>query len=73
MQSDFFQKRLAKEGIALVTPGPADQEVIQQIIDAELMHSVIDPCSRRRLLDIVARHAVDGVALGCMRRLMARG
>jgi aspartate racemase len=67
MQSTFFQDRFAKEHITLVAPSSEDQEVIQRIIDEELVRSVINPNSRNRLLEIVSRHQIDGVVLGCMR------
>lgn len=67
MQSTFFQERFAKEGITLVTPDADEQNLIQRIIDDELMNGIVQPASRDRLLDIVDRHPVDGIVLGCMR------
>jgi aspartate racemase len=67
MQSDFYQKVFRREGIELITPGPADQDYIHEKYFAELVPGIFLPETHARLLAIVDRmksdHGIEGVTL----------
>jgi aspartate racemase len=69
MQSDFFPKGFAKEGIETVVPRKDEQDFIHEIIFAELQDGLIKPETRHRLITVLRRmqqdSAVDSVALAC--------
>lgn len=65
MQSDFYQRHFAERGLAVMTPSPDEQEVINDIIFNELVVGVFKPESRTRIVDVIHRHNIDGVILGC--------
>lgn len=68
MSGRFYHDRLADCGIEVVTPPVADQDVIHDIIYAELIHNEITEKSRAVFLDIIeglAMAGAEGVILGC--------
>jgi len=68
MENRFFKDRLARHGIATITPDLADREFIHMSIFAELGKDIFTEVTRRRYLDIIACMAADGaegVVLGC--------
>jgi aspartate racemase len=69
MQSDFFPKGFAKEGLETVVPSKEEQAFIHRIIFDELQDGIVKAETRDRLLTIVHRmqqdHAIDSIALAC--------
>ena len=65
MQSSFYQEPCRKMGIEVITPSDPEQDVINRIIFDELTRGIFKDTSRARLLEIIERHPVDGVILGC--------
>ena len=68
MQHPFYPTVFSREGVALVTPEPAEQEYIHEKYFAELIQHDIRPETRERLLAIVEhmkqREPMDGLILG---------
>jgi aspartate racemase len=78
MQSDFYQKVFAREGIELVVPEPNDQNYIHEKYFAELVPGIFLPETRAGLLAIVDRMKtkvdIEGVLLaGTELALILRG
>lgn len=68
MAGRFYHDRLAAGGIEVLTPSPADQDLIHDIIYAELIHNRITKRSRNFFIEIIAGLAqagAGGVILGC--------
>lgn len=65
MQSDFYQRRFAEEGLAIVTPSEAEQDIINRIIFDELVLGIFKQQSKEVILKIMKNYQVDGVILGC--------
>lgn len=69
MQSDFYPKGFAREGIQTFVPAAEEQEFIHRIIFEELQEGVVKEETRQKLVAIVQRmrteSAIDGVALAC--------
>lgn len=68
MEADFFRERLARHGIATVTPEQADRGWIHSTIFNELGKNIFLPATRQRYLDIIgglARDGAQGTILGC--------
>lgn len=68
MEAEFFRERLARHGITVVTPAPADRAWIHGTIFGELGRNVFLPATKQRYLDIIgdlAREGAQGTILGC--------
>jgi aspartate racemase len=68
MEQEFYTGRLAKQGIQALVPEAEDRVVLHAIIFDELVRGVVDPKSKARCLDIIARsrpQGCDGVIFGC--------
>lgn len=69
MEQDFYLARLRQRyGIAPLVPDADDRQRVHDVIFEELCQGRIEPGSRRRFLDIIARGAAagaDSVILGC--------
>jgi len=68
MQADFYPAVFQAAGLTVVAPGPEEQAYIHEIYMGELVHGVVRPETRARLLAIVARmhdeQRVEAVILG---------
>ncbi|AXA94418.1 aspartate/glutamate racemase family protein [Massilia sp. YMA4] len=65
MAGSFYHERLAAHGIETITPSPAEQDEVHDIIYRELVHNRITDASRGRFVGIIGRLALDG-AQGCI-------
>jgi aspartate racemase len=69
MEGDFYRTRIKeKHGIDVIIPDAADREAVHNIIYQELVLGVMNPASRRRVLETIGRLAAagaQGVILGC--------
>lgn len=68
MAGRFYHDALAALGVQTLTPPPAQQELIHDIIYRELIHNQITEHSRAVLVRIIGelgRAGADGVILGC--------
>lgn len=65
MQRTFYQQRLQKYGIEVITPTSNEQDEINEIIFSELVLDVVTSASKKRFLQIIDGHPADGVVLGC--------
>lgn len=76
MQQDFYTGRLKQQGIELVLPDLAAQEVVHQVIFDELCRGQIRAESKQRYIQIVEALIADGaqgVILGCTEICMLIG
>lgn len=69
MQKDFYKKHLSKDfDIQVITPQGKDMDLVHQIIYNELVHGIIRPPSRRKLIKMIEKASnagAEGVILGC--------
>jgi len=69
MQSDFYARSFAPEGMPVFVPSPADQDLIQEKLFTEIELGIIKEDTRQALLAVVQRmidqHAIDALILGC--------
>ncbi|PKW27400.1 aspartate/glutamate racemase family protein [Phycicoccus duodecadis] len=68
MEQAFYVERLRAQGLEVVTPDPADRELVHRVIYDELVHDVVRPASREAYLGVVGRlvgEGVEAVVLGC--------
>ncbi|MFA4872682.1 MAG: amino acid racemase [Patescibacteria group bacterium] len=65
MQSDYYKLEFEKYGIHMVVPGERDQQEINRIIFAELVHGKIKEASANWFKKMIETYEVDGVVLGC--------
>jgi aspartate racemase len=68
MEQEFYRRRLARLGIEALVPEAGDRLVLHAIIFDELVRGVVNPQSKARYLDIIAKsqaHGCDGVIFGC--------
>jgi aspartate racemase len=68
MEEDFYVGRLARHGLDVVVPGPADRTEADRVIFDELTRGIVRDESRATYADILARLADQGaeaVVLGC--------
>ena len=68
MEQPFYVERLARHGIACVTPGPDDRAEVHRVIFDELCKGHVDATSRRRLqamAQALRARGAQGVILGC--------
>ncbi|WES63551.1 aspartate/glutamate racemase family protein [Microbacter sp. GSS18] len=68
MEQSFYRDRLARQGIRTLVPGADDRETVHGVIYSELVHGVVNPLSRERYRDVMARlveAGAEGIILGC--------
>ncbi len=65
MKEDFYKNILIKEGIEIKIPNEKDMELIHKIIYNELCLGKIKEESKKIYLEIIKKHNVEGVILGC--------
>lgn len=68
MAGSFYQERLARGGVEVLTPSATEQKIIHDIIYRELVQNRICDASRRIFIDIIsglARQGAQGCILGC--------
>jgi aspartate racemase len=69
MEHDFYRSRLeSTHGLTVLTPGPADREVVHEIIYNELCLGEVNDASRQTYLRVIADLQAQGaqaIILGC--------
>ncbi len=68
MEHGFYADRMAANGLAVLMPEPADRTTVHNIIFDELCRGIVNPASRFKLLEVIARGlaaGADSVILGC--------
>ncbi len=68
MREPFYAERLARSGLEVLVPDPADREVLDRAVFDELCQGVLSPSTRTALRAVLARLAEAGaqaVVLGC--------
>ncbi len=68
MEQDFYRARLAQHGLTVLTPAPADRQIVHRVIYDELVLGVIHPASRReyvRIVEELTARGAEGVIEGC--------
>lgn len=69
MEQRFYRDRLAAFGVEALVPDAAERDDVHRIIYDELCRGRVEPASKARYREIVARAAreegADGVILGC--------
>lgn len=68
MFGSTYQTMLGLRGVKVIAPSPDDAEIIDGIIFRELVHGIVLPESRRKLIDAIDRmgeRGAEGVILGC--------
>jgi aspartate racemase len=74
MAESFYKGRLAeRHGIEVLTPSPADQQIVHRVIYEELCQGVVRDESRReflRIIDELEARGAQGVIEGCTEIVM---
>lgn len=68
MEQPFYQQKLAKYGISTVIPNQQQREYLDALILDELSQGIINPLSRRKVLDVIdslISQGAKGIVLGC--------
>jgi len=68
MEQEFYIERLAAGGIEALVPDAEDRQLLHAIIFNELVRGIVDPKSKARCLDMIAKvrpRDCDGVIFGC--------
>ena len=65
MKEDFYKNVLIEKGIDVEIPNEKDMELIHKIIYNELCLGKIQEKSKKIYLEIIKKHDVEGVILGC--------
>jgi len=68
MEQDFYRGRLERHGLEVLIPPEADRAVIHGVIFEELVRGHLEPTSRGRYLEIIARlrgRGAQGIIAGC--------
>ena len=68
MEHGFYADAMARHGIEVLTPTPADRQAIHDVIFGELCQGVVLDASRERVMQVVAdgiAAGADSVILGC--------
>jgi aspartate racemase len=68
MNGDHIRGRLAKHGLDVITPGPADREIVNRVVYDELCAGQMLPESRAQYVEIIGRlvdAGAQGIILGC--------
>ncbi len=69
MRADYYHRRMRQDGLQVVSPQPAEQALIQHLLDTEIEKGIFKDETRNKLLAVVDRmradHGIDSVILGC--------
>jgi aspartate racemase len=69
MDGPVYPEELTRENLECRMPDPAERKDVDRIIFEELLYARLEPTSRQRMVDIIARLAkqeqCDAVVLGC--------
>jgi aspartate racemase len=68
MEQPFYCQKLAQYRISTVIPNPSQREYLDALILDELSQGIINPLSRRKVLDIIDSlidQGAVGIVLGC--------
>lgn len=68
MEGEFYRDRIARHGIEVVVPDPADRAIVHRVIYDELCQGKIDAGSRQEFLRIIHRlqeTGAEGIIAGC--------
>ena len=68
MAGTFYHESLAAHGVEVLTPGHDDQELLHDIIYAELVQNRVTPESKKIILRIIndlVQRGASGIILGC--------
>ena len=68
MEQEFYRDRLARHGLEVLVPEPADRELVHRVIYAELCQGRCEADSRRQYRRIIGQLAAAGaeaILLGC--------
>ncbi|GGC19399.1 aspartate/glutamate racemase family protein [Pseudoduganella buxea] len=68
MEQAFYRDRMEGHGLAVLTPGEADRQIVHDIIYGELCVGRIEPASRtqyRRIMDDLVARGAQAIILGC--------
>ena len=68
MEQAFYRDRLARHGLTVLVPPPAERAVVHRVIYEELCLGTVLPRSREAYREIIADLVADGaqgVILGC--------
>ena len=68
MEEDFYVGRLARAGLGVAVPDPADRELVDRVIFDELTQGEIRPASRTayaRIATDLAGQGADAIVLAC--------
>ncbi len=69
MEEDFYKGRLMNRfGLEVVTPNPAERDIIHRVIYDELVTGIISPASKAAYLQIIEtliQQGAQGIILGC--------
>lgn len=68
MRDSFFIDRLARHGVEVIVPSEAHHEFLNNAIYEELVHGLVVPATRRKVVDIIEElwdAGAGGVLLGC--------
>ena len=68
MEQDFYRGRLEANGLSVVIPGPADRDMVHDVIYHELVRGVIKPTSRDTYRAVAGRlvaAGAEGIIAGC--------
>ncbi|MEJ2855901.1 MULTISPECIES: aspartate/glutamate racemase family protein [unclassified Saccharothrix] len=68
MEQDFYRDRMAEHGIDVIVPDEPDRTLVHDVIYQELTRNRIEPASRERYREVMARlvaRGAEAVVLGC--------
>jgi aspartate racemase len=68
MSGNFYHTSLAKVGVETLIPDPEDQEIVHQIIYAELVHNRVTETSREifvKIINKLVQEGAEAIILGC--------
>ena len=65
MKEKFYKNGLKAKNIHAVVPSEVEQEMINNIIFNELVVGDVENISKNAVLEIINKHSVDAVILGC--------
>lgn len=68
MEQDFYKGRLASRGLQVLVPEEPDLTLVHNVIYDELVQGTINPTSKQRYLEVIARlvaQGAEGVIAGC--------
>ena len=65
MREDFYKNGLRQKGIDTIVPLEDEQKIVNDIIFKELVIDIINPESKKKLIQIIEKYMYDAVILGC--------